>query len=82
MNASNGKFWSAETTRIIVAVLALATSNFIATFGIVYYMTSDLERRIDRRFDRIEVRLDKIDSRLDSFGERIAANEARLNAKD
>ena len=73
-----GKFWSVETMRMFVAVATLMASNF----GFAYYITSDLEKRLDKRFDRIEVRLDKIDERLDSFGERIAANETRLDTKD
>lgn len=73
MNGNN-KFWSVETMRMFVAVATLMASNF----GFVYYITSDLEKRLDKRFDRIEARLDKIDVRLDSFGERIAANETRL----
>ena len=30
----------------------------------------------------METKFDAIDSRLDSFGERIAANEAKINAKE
>ena len=79
------KFWTVETMRMFIAVAMLMASNF----GFAYYVTSDLEKRLDKRFDRIDARfdrvedrLDKIDARLDTFGERIAKNEARLEAPE
>ena len=72
------KFWSVETMRMFIAVATLMASNF----GFAYYITSDLEKRLDKRFDRIETRLDRIENRLNSFGERIAKNEARLDASE
>ena len=74
MSEGNNKFWNVETMRMFIAVATLMASNF----GFEYYISSDLERRMNERFDRIEVRLEEIDERLDSFGERIAKNEARL----
>ena len=74
MSEGNNKFRNVETMRMFIAVAALMASNF----GFAYYISSDLERRMNTRFDGIELRLDKIEERLDSFGERIAKNEARL----
>lgn len=74
MSEENNRFWNVETMRMFIAVATLMASNF----GFAYYISSDSEQRMNKRFDRIEVRLDKIDERLNSFGERIAKNEARL----
>lgn len=65
LSAGNNKFRNVETMRMFIAVASLMASNF----GFAYYISSNLERRMNERFDRIEVRLDKIDERLDAFGE-------------
>ncbi len=45
-------------------------------------MEDRLTQRIGNLENKMETKFDAIDTRLDSFGERIAANEAKIGAKE
>lgn len=70
----NGKIFNEDNVRLAFF--------FLAIWGLLWNFSSGINQRIDRLEDNIGRKLERIDTRLDSFGERIAANEARLNAKE
>ena len=81
----NGGILNSDNVRLVILILAIWGTTWNFSSGV----SSQIERsemRLSNRIDRLEARMDakfeKIDSRLDAFGERIAANEARLSARE
>ncbi|MCE2440079.1 MAG: hypothetical protein J4F39_11710 [Candidatus Latescibacteria bacterium] len=81
----NGKTLNEDNLRFAIFLLALWGSLWSFSSGINQRIDS-LEDRLTHRIGNLEnkmdTKFDAIDTRLDSFGERIAANEAKIGAKE
>ena len=81
----NGKILNEDNLRFAIFLLALWGSLWSFSSGInqrIDRLEDRLTQRIGKLEDKMESKFDAIDARLDSFGERIAANEARINARE